>query len=139
MRGKGGGGRWRVRPLCSSIEIRRIGDEETYCSRLEAVILFQCRRNTLRLKWRQGFIGGAVDCPLCGAVEETVEQFVTECVVLEVVREQFRVTQEEVLEEILLFRGRTQEKVERSIALLEEMWRMRIREMDGQMKGPAQQ
>ena len=78
-----------------------------------------------------------MDCPLCGAVEETVAHFVTECVVLEGVREQFGVTREEVLEEILLFRGRTQEKVERSIALLEEMWRRRRREMDWQMKGPA--
>ena len=49
-----------------------IGDEEIYCNRLGAVILFQCRTNTLRLKWRQGFVGRAVDCPLCGAVEETV-------------------------------------------------------------------
>ena len=36
--------------------------------------------------------------------------FVTECVVLEEVREQFGVTREEGLEEILLFRGRTQKK-----------------------------
>ena len=64
--------------------------------------------------------------------------FVTECVVLEGVREQFEVTREEVLEEILLFRGRSHEKVERSIALLEEMWRRR-REMDRQMQGPAYQ
>ena len=56
-----------------------IGDEEICCNRLGAVILFQCRMNTLRLKWRQGFIGGAVDCPLCGAVEETVAYFVTKC------------------------------------------------------------
>ena len=60
-----------------------IGDEEIYCNRLGAVILFQCRTNTKRLKWRQGFVGWAVDCPLCGAVEETVAHFVTECVVLE--------------------------------------------------------
>ena len=63
---------------------------------------------------------------------------VTECVVLEGVREQFGVTWEEVLEEILLFRGRTQEKADRSIALL-EMWRRRRREMDRQMQGPAHQ
>ena len=116
-----------------------IGDEEIYCNRLGAVILFQCRTSTLRLRWRQGFVGGAVNCPLCGAVEETVVHFVTECVVLERVREQFGVTREEVLEEILLFRGRTQEKVERSIALLEEIWRRRRREMDRQMQGPAHQ
>ena len=70
------------------------GDEEIYCNRLGAAVLFQCRANTLRLKWRQGFVGGAVDCPLCGAVEETVAHFVTECVVLEGVREQFGVTRE---------------------------------------------
>ena len=116
-----------------------IGDEEIYCNRLGAVILFQCRTNTLRLKWRQGFVVGAVDCPLCGAVEETVAYFVTECVVLEGVSERFEVTWEDVLEEILLFRGRTQDKVERSIALLKEMWRRRRREMDRQMQGPAHQ
>ena len=116
-----------------------IGDEEIYCNRLGAVILFQYRTNTLRLKWRQGFVGGAVDCPLCGAVEETVAHFVTKCVVLEGVRERFGVTREDVLEEILLLRGRTQEKVERSIALLEEIWRRRRREMDRQMQGPAHQ
>ena len=48
---------------------------------------------------------------------------------LEGVREQFGVTREEVLEEILLFRGRTHQKVERSISLLEEMWRRRRREI----------
>ena len=48
-----------------------------------------------------------------------------------------RVTREEVLEEILLFRGWTHEKVVRSIALLEEMWKRRKREMDRQMQGPA--
>ena len=68
-------------------------------------------------------------------MEETVAHFVTECMVLEGVREQFGVTREEVLEEILLFRGRTQEKMERSIALLEEMWRRRRRKMDQQMQG----
>ena len=29
-----------------------IGYEEIYCNRLGAVVLFQCRTNTLRLKWR---------------------------------------------------------------------------------------
>ena len=61
-----------------------------------------------------------MDCPLCGAVEETVAHFVTERMVLEEVREQFVVTHGQALEEILLFRGKTEEKVERSIALLEE-------------------
>ena len=101
------GGRWRVRPRCSCTYRNKvsIGDEEIYCSRLGAVILFQCRTNTLRLRCREGFVGGVVDCPLCGAVEETVAHFVTECVVLEGVREQFGVTRKEVLEKILLSEG----------------------------------
>ena len=57
--------------------------------------------------------------------------------ILEGVREQFGVTREEVLEGIVLFRERT--KVERSITLLEEMWKRRRREMDRQMQGPAHQ
>ena len=61
-----------------------------------------------------------MDCPLCGAEEETVAHFVNECTILEEVRERFGVTQEEVLEKILLFRERTEEKEKRSIALLEE-------------------
>ena len=63
-----------------------IGDEEIYFNILGAVILLQCRMNTLRLKLRQDIVGGAMDCPLCGAVEETVAHFVTECEVLEDVR-----------------------------------------------------
>ena len=54
---------------------------------------------------------------------------------LQDVREPFGVTWEDALEEILLFR----EKVERSIALLEEMWSRRRRVMDRQMQVPAHQ
>ena len=41
----------------------------------------------------------------------------------------FGVTQEEMHDEILLFREKTEKKVQRSIALLEEMWRKRRREI----------
>ena len=116
-----------------------MGNEEIYCNRLGAVVLFQCKTNTLRLRWRQGFVGGEMDFTLCGAVEETVAQIVTECVVLEGVNEQFGVTREKGLEEILLFRDKTEKKVERSISLLEEMWRRRRIEMNRQMQGPAYQ
>ena len=62
---------------CSSYSNKmNIGDEEIYYNRLGTVILFQCRTNTLRLKWRQGFNVGAMDCPLCRAVEETVAHFI---------------------------------------------------------------
>ena len=87
-----------------------IVDAEIYCNTLGAVILFQWTTNTLRLKWRQGFAGGATDCPLCEAEEETAPHFITECVVLEDVREQFGVYREDALEEILLFREKTEEK-----------------------------
>ena len=62
-----------------------------------------------------------MDCLLCGAVEETVTYFVTGCLVLEVVREWFGVTRMDALEEMLLFRRKTKETVEKSIGLLEEM------------------
>ena len=60
--------RWR-KEVESKITLRlfsnkmSVGDE-IYCNRFGAVILFQCRTNTLR--WRQGFVGGAMDCPQCG-------------------------------------------------------------------------
>ena len=60
-------------------------------------------------------------CPLCGAVEETGVNFVPECVVVEGVRKQFGVT----WEEIFLFR----EKVERSIALLDEKWTEKCKDL----------
>ena len=51
---------------------------------------------------RQGFAGGVMDCPLSVAVEGTVGHFVTECVVLENVREQLGVPQEDALEETVI-------------------------------------
>ena len=80
-----------------------------------------------------------MDCSLCGDVEESVAHFVTECAVLEEVRERIGVTREDALEEILLYRKKTEEKVEISIPLLKEMWRRRRREMDQQIQGPAHQ
>ena len=112
-----------------------IRDEEICCKSLGALILFQCRTNTLSLQWRLYFAGGAMDYQLCGAVEETVAHFVTECAVLENVRERFRVTREDALKEILLFI----EKVDRSIWLLEEMWKKSRREMDRQRSSAGTQ
>ena len=61
MGGGGVEGKTTLQLYRNKVSIR---DEEIYCNRLGAVILFQCRTNTLRLKWRQGFVGGAVDCLL---------------------------------------------------------------------------
>ena len=74
------GDRWR-REVESKITLQlycnkmSIADEEIYCNRLGAVILFQCRTNTLGLNWRQGFAGGAMDCPLGGAEEKHSRTF----------------------------------------------------------------
>ena len=54
-----------------------IGDEGIYSNRYGSVLLFNCRTNTLRLGWRQRFVGGAVECPICRAGEETLAHFVT--------------------------------------------------------------
>ena len=47
--------------------------------------------------------GGAVECPICGAGEETLAHFVTECEALEGVRRRFGVGRGDPLEEVLLF------------------------------------
>ena len=41
---------------------------------------------TLKLRRRQGFEGGAVDCLLCGGEEETLRHFVVECRELQEIR-----------------------------------------------------
>ena len=51
---------------------RGIGDEGKYSNGYGSVLLFQCRTNTLKLRLRQRFEGGVVDCPLCSGGEETV-------------------------------------------------------------------
>ena len=56
-----------------------VGDEGIYSNEYGSVLLVQCRTNTLKFRWRQGFEDGAVDCLLCGGEEETVRHFVMEC------------------------------------------------------------
>ena len=68
-----------------------IGDEGIYSNRYGSVLLFQFRTNTLRLGWRQCFVGGAVECLIYGVGEETVAHFVTECEALDGVRRRFGV------------------------------------------------
>ena len=68
-----------------------IGDEGIHCNRYGSVLLFQFRTNTLRLGWRQCFVGGAVECLIYGVGEETVAHFVTDCEALDGVRRRFGV------------------------------------------------
>ena len=55
-----------------------LGDEGIYSNEYGSVLLFQCRTNTLKLRWRQGFEDGAMDCLLCRGGEETLRHFVME-------------------------------------------------------------
>ena len=94
------------------------------------VLLFQCRTNTLKLRWRQGFEGGAVDCLLCGAEEKNVKHFVVECCELQEIRRQYGVYGTEALKEVLLFIEKNEAKVDRCKKMLEEIWRMRRRRIE---------
>ena len=50
---------------------------------------------------RQRLVGGAVECPICGAGEETLAHFVTECEAMDGVRRRFGVRRGDPLEEVL--------------------------------------
>ena len=64
-----------------------IGEEGIYRNVFGSVLMFRCRTNTLKLRWRDGFSGGAVSCLLCGAEVETVEHFVMKCERIQTIRE----------------------------------------------------
>ena len=104
-----------------------MGDEGIYCNEYGSVLLFQCRTNTLKLKWRQSFEGGAVDCLLCREEKDSVRHFVMECGELQEIRRQYGVYETEALEEVLMFMEKSEEKVNQFKKMLEEMWRMRRR------------
>ena len=103
-----------------------MGDEGIFSNEYGSVLLFQCRTNTLKLRWRQGFEGGAVDCLLCGEEEETTRHFVMECHELQEIR-RYGVYGTEALEEVLMFMEKNEETVNRCKMMLKEMWGMRRR------------
>ena len=109
---------------------RNMGDEGIYSNEYALVLLFQCRTNTLKLRWRQSFEGGAVDCLLWGGWEETVRHLVMECGELQEIRMRYGVYGTEALEEVLMFMEKSEEKVDRCKNMLEEMWRMRRRRVE---------
>ena len=53
-----------------------MGDEDIYSNEYGSVLLFQCITNTLKLRWKQGFEGGAVDCLRRRGEKETRRHFV---------------------------------------------------------------
>ena len=127
--------RWRRESIESKTTLelyrskRNMGDEGIYSNEYGSVLLFQCRINTLKLRWRQGFKGGAVDCLLCGGEEETVRHFVMECCELQEIRRRYYVYGTDALEEVLLFMEKSEEKVDRCKKMLKEMWRRRIEQL----------
>ena len=75
-------------------------------------------------------MGRAVECPICGAGEETMAHFVMQCEALDGVRRRFGVGRGDPLEEVLLFGGRTGEEVERTTKMLEEMYGARRKKLE---------
>ena len=62
---------------------KKIGEEQIYENDFNSVLLYRCRSNTLKLKWRNRFAGGDEICDLCGGSEvETLEHFLLDCVSL---------------------------------------------------------
>ena len=96
-----------------------MGDKGIYSNENSSVLLFQYRTNILKLRCRQGFEGGTVDCLLCGGEEKTVRHFVAECHELQEIRRCVYGT--EALEEVLMFREKSEAKVNRCKKMLEEM------------------
>ena len=80
-----------------------------------------------------------MECPICGAGEETVAHFVTECEALDGVRRRFVVWRGDPLEEVLLFGGRTGEEVERTTKMLDEIYGARRKKIVEQVDRSAQQ
>ena len=66
----------RVYNECKS----EIKDEGLYENDWGSVLLFRCRSNSLRLKWRERFVNGNVNCVACDrGVEENLEHFLCVC------------------------------------------------------------
>ena len=84
-------------------------------------------------------MGGAVECPICGAGEETLAHFVTECEALDGVRRRFGVGHGDPLEEVLLFGGGAGEEVERTTKMLDEMYGARRKKLEEQEDRSPQQ
>ena len=63
-----------------------------------------------------------MDCLLCGEEEETLRHFVMECRELQEIRRRYGIYGTKALEKVLMFMEKNEEKVNRCMNLLEEMW-----------------
>ena len=92
---------------------KEIIDEEIYINDHNSVLLYRCRSNTLKLGWRNRFVGGDVGCLVCGSAEpETVEHFLQECDGLREVRE-LNGVEAATVGDLLLFGVREEERVDK--------------------------
>ena len=100
-------------------EKTNIGGETCYDNSWGAVLLFRCRSNTLKLGWRERFLGGRLQCAMCdGGEEETLEHFLVECEGLRDVRRRWGIS---TVAEVMDFGG----DGNRSKAFLEDAWECR--------------
>jgi hypothetical protein len=104
---------------------QQIGEESMYDNRYRSVLMYRSRSNSLKLGWRNRFLGGDVICELCGAEVETLQHFLKVCERLQRVRERHQVDESTTLADILLFQGKSHENVKRFMSYVEEMWRAR--------------
>ena len=104
---------------------KEICDEEIYINDHNSVLLYRCRSNTLKLGWRNRFVGGDVGCRVCGSAEpETVEHFLLECDGLGEVRELSGV-EATTVGDLLLFGGRGEERVDEYRRYIGRLWSRR--------------
>ena len=97
-----------------------IGGEVCYDNSWGAVLLFRSRTDSLRLGWRERFLGGDVSCSSCGVLVETLEHFLVECETLRELRLEYGI---EDVRDVMCFGGEG-ERVKR---FLEEAWRVRVK------------
>ena len=105
----------------------KIKQEIFYDNNWKSVLLFRSRSNSLKLNWRNRFIGGSTTCSLCpGEQEETLYHFVVQCPFFTNLRNELGL-QDRDLSDILLFSDNCD--VDRVKEFLEKAWRRRIGKM----------
>lgn len=103
---------------------REIGEEGIYCNSFSSV-LFRCRTNTLKLNWRQRFVGGSVGCELCGAEEETLQHFLLFCTQFCSIRDIYGIDGVIKLVDLLLFKRKDKDWVKNMKRYIVELWTVR--------------
>ncbi|CAL4078538.1 unnamed protein product, partial [Meganyctiphanes norvegica] len=109
-----------------------IKEEQCYDNRLESIILFQARANTLELNKRKRYKQEDPKCELCGYKEENLIHFLIECKELEESRnkeliKKFKDENKELMAGKILFE---KDEIEEIKCMLGKMWRYRKRKLE---------